>query len=236
MSSLKILYEDTDIIVCHKPSGVATQTKRLGQQDMESLLRNHRAQNGETPYIGVVHRLDQPVEGVMVFAKNQHTASELSRQVRERQIGKYYYAAVVLHAGRGDTDRAESDTCEIPQSGTLTDYMVWNPKTNVSTIVGSQETQSGKAKKAVLDYTVIAADDKLALLDICLHTGRHHQIRLQLSHMGYPIFGDSKYGKAGRKESLALCSYRLQFCHPCTRRQMDFSIEPDNPAIVSLKS
>ena len=86
----EILFEDTEIIVCYKPAGVATQTRRLGQQDMESILKNYRAGKKEIPYIGVVHRLDQPVEGVMVFAKTQEAAAGLSQQVRERTIGKKY--------------------------------------------------------------------------------------------------------------------------------------------------
>ena len=90
--NLQIIHEDNDIILCYKPAGVATQTKRLGQQDIESLLKNYRAKKGEEPYIGVVHRLDQPVEGLMVFAKNQKAAGALSKQVREHLIGKYYYA------------------------------------------------------------------------------------------------------------------------------------------------
>ena len=81
IKDIEVIFEDKDILVCRKPAGVATQTKRLGQQDMESLLKNYRAKKGETPYIGIVHRLDQPVEGVMVFAKNQKAAANLSKQV-----------------------------------------------------------------------------------------------------------------------------------------------------------
>ena len=95
MIDIEILFEDKDILICRKPAGVATQTKRLGQQDMESLLKNYRAKKGEPPYIGIVHRLDQPVEGVMVFAKNQQAAAHLSKQVQDRVIGKYYYAVSV---------------------------------------------------------------------------------------------------------------------------------------------
>ena len=87
MNNLDIIYEDNDIILCRKPAGVATQTKRLGQQDMESLLKNYRAKKKELPYIGVVHRLDQPVEGLMVFAKNQNAAACLSKQIKQKMIG-----------------------------------------------------------------------------------------------------------------------------------------------------
>ena len=95
-----IIYEDEDIIVCKKPAGVATQTKRIGQADMESLLKNYRASKGETPYIGVVHRLDQPVAGVMVFAKNKEAAADLSRQIKTKLTDKYYYAHDGRSAGR----------------------------------------------------------------------------------------------------------------------------------------
>lgn len=227
MMQIEILYEDEDIIVCRKPAGVATQTKRPGQQDMESLLRNHRVQNGETPYIGVVHRLDQPVEGVMVFGKNRRASSELSRQVRERQIGKKYYAYVTL-----------SDDFEFAgaSEGTLTDYMTWNPGTNVAQIVEPQRAEAFKAKKAVLDYRVLSVEGRHALLDITLHTGRHHQIRLQLAHLGCPILGDKKYGGDSTGGSLALCAYRLQFEHPRTHRKVTFSIEPENPKMRKEKN
>ena len=98
MQRSEIIFEDNDIIVCHKPAGMATQTKRLGQQDMESFLKNYRASKKEEPYIGVVHRLDQPVEGVMVFAKNPKAATALSKQVQQRIIGKHYYAVCTKKA------------------------------------------------------------------------------------------------------------------------------------------
>lgn len=93
MGKPDIIYEDNDIIVCYKPAGIATQTRRIGQQDMESFIRNYRAAKNEPPYVGIVHRLDQPVEGVMVFAKNQKAAASLSRQIKEHTTEKYYRAA-----------------------------------------------------------------------------------------------------------------------------------------------
>ncbi|MFZ2230481.1 MAG: pseudouridine synthase, partial [Agathobacter rectalis] len=93
MGKPDIIYEDNDIIICYKPAGIATQTRRIGQQDMESFIRNYRAAKNEPPYVGIVHRLDQPVEGVMVFAKNQKAAASLSRQIKEHTTEKYYRAA-----------------------------------------------------------------------------------------------------------------------------------------------
>ena len=105
-----IIYEDEDIIVCKKPAGVATQTRRIGQADMESLLKNYRASKGELPYIGVVHRLDQPVEGVMVFAKNKEAAADLSRQIKTKLADKYYYAMTDEQDGKHAVLRIKLDT------------------------------------------------------------------------------------------------------------------------------
>jgi 23S rRNA pseudouridine1911/1915/1917 synthase len=222
MKPLKIIQEDQDILVCYKPAGIATQTRRLGQKDMESLLRNYRAGKGEPPYIGIVHRLDQPVEGIMVFAKNQKAAAALSKQVQERSIGKHYYALV-------RTDGS------LPKKGTLTDYLLFDPKQNLTTVIDGYNSGQ-KPQKAVLDYEIKQEQDGIAFLDITLHTGRHHQIRVQLAHMGCPILGDTKYGNAGHDSQqpgeprqLALCSYRLSFLHPTTRAEIDLRIQPENP-------
>ena len=123
MNNLNIIYEDSDIILVHKPAGVATQTKRLGQQDMESLLKNYRAKKGEPPQIWVVHRLDQPVEGVMVFAKNQKAAGDLSKQVQQHIIGKYYYA-VSAHEPK-------------EKSTVLEDYLLTDKKINLTKVVAA---------------------------------------------------------------------------------------------------
>lgn len=215
MKELEIIYEDADILVVKKPAGIATQTRRIGQKDMESLLKNYRAAKGEQPYIGIVHRLDQPVSGVMVFGKNPNAAAKLSEQVKKRNIGKYYHAVC-----RCETEK------KLPQSGTLVDYMTFDKKTNVAKIA---EARTPQAKKAVLDYRIVSEEEGRVCFDITLHTGRHHQIRLQLSHAGYPIIGDKKYGgdvEQKAKEDgqrVQLCSYRIIFSHPVTGKEMDFS-------------
>ncbi len=209
MNNLDIIYEDNDIILVHKPAGVATQTKRLGQQDMESLLKNYRAKKGEPAYIGVVHRLDQPVEGIMVFAKNQKAAASLSKQVQQHVIGKYYYAL---------TEGAPKE-----QKGVLEDYLLTDKKTNVTRVVGADVLN---AKKAKLEYEVLEEKEGKTLIRIKLHTGRQHQIRVQMAHMGCPLIGDSKYGNGEGKECLALCSYRLEFKHPVTNKEMECEIKP----------
>lgn len=209
MNNLDIIYEDDDIILVHKAAGVATQTKRLGQQDMESLLKNYRAKRGEPPYIGVVHRLDQPVEGIMVFAKNQKAAANLSKQVQQHVIGKYYYAVTA--------------NAPVEKSGVLEDYLLADKKTNVTRVVGADVLN---AKKAKLEYEVVEAKEEKSLIHIKLHTGRQHQIRVQMAHIGCPLVGDSKYGDGASKDGLALCSYRLEFKHPTTNKEMEFEVKP----------
>ena len=235
MNNLQIIHEDNDIIVCYKPAGVATQTRRLGQQDMVSLLKNYRAKKKEPAYIGVVHRLDQPVEGIMVFAKNEKAAANLSKQVADRSIGKYYYAIGQMSE---NTDGKFDDLYSEVLSGNgkpivLTDYMTFDTRTNVGRILpqkpdATQMKKDKNIKKAELEYTVIDVKDKLVCMDIKLHTGRHHQIRLQMAHAGMPLVGDSKYGVAENGQQPALCSYRLEFNHPTSGKALDFEITPHN--------
>ena len=231
MGKPDIIYEDNDIIVCYKPAGIATQTRRIGQQDMESFIRNYRAAKNESPYVGIVHRLDQPVEGVMVFAKNQKAAASLSRQIKEHTTEKYYRAA---SRGQGVSGTAVEDE---EAWHTLTDYISFDKLTNTSKITSEKDKL---AKKAVLQYRIISNECNKTEFDIKLLTGRHHQIRLQLANIGYPLIGDTKYGKpasnnsgtgsksgrtgGGVREQLALCSYKLVFDHPATGERMTFEL------------
>lgn len=247
--SLNIIYEDRHIIVCVKPSGIATQSRSIKNPDMVSLLKNHIAQasssedaagrnssprnmSGE-PYLAVIHRLDQPVQGVMVFAKTPFAAGELSRELKADGFGKYYRAMV---SGKPPRD-----------ADTLENYMLKDARSNTSRICGKE---TAGAKLARLSYRTVPKDqqyfpinqneqnirnipnapsaDAITELDIHLHTGRHHQIRVQLSHIGCPIIGDTKYNpgntvKSGWQE-LKLCSYRLEFTHPKTKAPMSFSL------------
>lgn len=209
---MNILYEDDTIIVCVKEAGVATQTKQIGQKDMESMLRTYRMQKGESSYIGVVHRLDQPVTGVMVFAKTKEAAANLSRQIAAKSADKFYYAV--------------TDGLPAQKKGTLEDYLLRDGRTNTSKVVSGQ---AEGAKRAELSYEVIAQNDKSAILRIKLHTGRHHQIRVQLANAGCPLIGDRKYNfKENMKPSgqqLSLCSYKLSFKHPQTGRSVSYEIE-----------
>lgn len=208
---LNILHEDDDIIVCVKEAGVATQTKQIGQKDMESMLRTYRMQKGEPSYIGVVHRLDQPVSGVMVFAKTKEAAANLSKQIATKAADKFYYAV--------------TDGLPDKKKGILEDYLLRDGKTNLSKVVSSK---TDGAKRAELSYEVIASNDKNAILNVKLATGRHHQIRVQLANAGWPLVGDRKYNfkenMSASGKSLSLCSYKLAFRHPRTGKNVSFEI------------
>lgn len=208
-----IIYEDEAIIVCYKTAGVPVQSDRVGEQDMGSLLRNYLAAKGEVPYIGFVHRLDQPVEGVMVFAKTKEAAAALSRQMREKDIDKYYYAVVC-----GTVSEKE---------GTLIDFLLRDGRSNTSSVVTEQ---TPGAKKAILHYDLLAREEQPArsLVRIRLDTGRHHQIRVQFAHAGCPLSGDRKYNQTGEKMrgNIALCSYRIEFAHPITGKRIAYEIAP----------
>lgn len=233
-TDLEILKEDSQLIVCRKPAGVPVQTAKFGQQDMTSLLKNYRAGKGEPPEIYVVHRLDQPVEGVMVFAKTQQAAASLSRQIQQKNVDKYYYAVV--------------EGVPKPARGTLTDYLLRDGKTNTSKVV-KKDTKG--AKEAVLHYQIMEGGEirpgegrektstlpetgkkGVSLLAIQLETGRHHQIRVQLAHAGHPLVGDKKYNPGCGEDYLpiGLCSTRLAFAHPTTGERLECSIEPTGPA------
>ena len=220
-----ILYEDKDILVCHKPAGVAVQSARFGMADMESSFKNHLALKtpGKMPYLGIIHRLDQPVSGILVFAKTPAAAKELNRQLTTSGFGKHYYALV---AGTPE-----------PTSADLENFLVKDARTNTSRIC---QKGTADAKLAKLHYdlvdTTFFADIASAIpvatsqLKIKLDTGRHHQIRVQLSGMGCPIIGDTKYNPdtpklTARRTPLCLCAYQLEFSHPVTKKAMTFSLE-----------
>ena len=211
-----ILFEDTHVIVCKKPAGTPTQTHHISQPDMVSILKNHLAENATSntePYLGVVHRLDQPVEGLLAFAKTPFAAKELSRQVANHQFHKNYRATL----------------CGIPpeSSDTLVDYLTKLPKENRSKITTSKDSS---AKKATLTYTVTddLTSSELTEVNIELKTGRHHQIRVQMANMGCPILGDTKYNPQpfpyGETLPLALCAYKLEFAHPKSKEFLSFEL------------
>lgn len=220
---LKILHEDEHIIVCYKPAGVATQTRKFGEQDMESVLKNHL----KGAYLAVIHRLDQPVEGLLVFAKTPFAAKELNRGLQGAGFGKYYKAVLW-----GVPEKKEA---------TLENFLVKDGRSNTSRIANAGEKD---AKKAILHYEVlekgINGDKEMSLVQVKLDTGRHHQIRVQMAGMGHPIWGDAKYNTASvqdrRFRQIALCAYKLEFLHPKTKRQMSFEIAPEGEGFRQLRS
>ncbi|HIY01470.1 MAG TPA: RNA pseudouridine synthase [Candidatus Blautia faecipullorum] len=224
-----LLYEDGQILVCRKPSGLAVQNSRIGVMDMESVLKNYLAEQkpGEVPYLGIISRLDQPVEGVLVFAKTPQAASRLNAQMEKREMKKFYLAV---------TDRAPGE-----REGWLEDYLLKDGKRNVSAVV---KAGTRGAKKARLFYRVLqTVEDKnrvtgmRCLLEIRLETGRHHQIRLQMSHMGCPLVGDRKYYPEDSSElPLGLCSCAVGFRHPQTGKNMKFQIWPQGAAFAGFDS
>lgn len=231
MNHKRILFEDQDIIVCHKPAGIATQTARVGQADMVSELANYlkaACPNCKKPlYVGVIYRLDQPVEGILVFAKNREAAANLSRQAAGDSMTKEYLAAVYKES--------------VPRAGELTDYLLKDGRTNVSRVVPSEVKG---AKEARLSYEILSEEPSgTALVKIRLYTGRHHQIRVQMANAGMPLLGDRKYaGEAAAAVSLqlgirelALCAYRLSFTHPKTGKRMQFEIRPEGTAFQKVK-
>lgn len=222
----KIIYEDNHIIIVHKPAGLATQTSHIGQQDVASELKNYLAKIGqsvdgkrtsEQPYLGIIHRLDQPVEGLLVFAKTKDAAAKLTKQLSAGTLNKQYYAVI----------------CGKPSeiSGRLVDYLV---KEGNSGRIGQSEEK--EAKQAVLQYKVVRElNPDFSLADIYIETGRFHQIRLQMSHTGCPILGDLKYGSTESMElsrkycvkNVALYAYAIQLQHPVTGKKLEFSFQPE---------
>lgn len=209
---LQVIYEDAEIVVCHKAAGIPVQTPKPGQQDMVSLLRNYFAGKKEPSDIFLIHRLDQPVEGIMVFARTRKAAAELSRQVKEKSMDKYYLAVI-----QGIPSQ---------QSGILEHYLLRDGRSNTSRVT-AKETPG--AKKAVLSYEVKEVFQENALVQIKLETGRHHQIRVQMAEIGHPLVGDKKYNPQCRAEyqPIGLCSVKTAFRHPKTGKNMEFSVIPE---------
>ena len=209
MKKYKIIYDDQDLLVVCKFGGLAVQSARVSTPDLMSLLRNEMLERGEKkPYLGLVNRLDQPVEGIVLIGKNEKAAANLSRQVTDHIHMKKWYQTVVC----GKPEKS---------SDTLVDYLLKDGKTNTSKVV--KEGTPG-SKRSELRYEVIQSDGEKTLLKIRLLTGRHHQIRVQLSHAGLPICGDAKYGKAGGQ--LCLCAYKVIFSHPRTGERMGVEVKP----------
>ena len=215
MNKLNILYEDNHIIVVVKPPNIPSQGDKTEDEDMLTIIKGYIKEKYNKPgnvYLGLIHRLDRPVGGVMVFAKTSKAAARLSEQVRNKVFKKEYLAIV--------------DGKVQKQKGTLEDYLLKNEKTNTSKVV-KEGTKNSKYAK--LDYEVLKYNEEinLSLLKILLHTGRHHQIRVQLANFGHSICGDQKYGTRGRGKQISLWAYKLTIEHPITKEKMSFKGLPE---------
>ena len=216
----RILHEDDAIFVIHKPAGIGVQSARIGQTDCESELKNYLARQGKSTYIGLVHRLDQPVEGLLVVAKTKDAAAKLNKQLAAGSLNKKYLTVVLQ-----DED--------VNDEGDFKDFLVKDG--SVAKVVSSNIKE---AKEARLHYQILKKQDKLALADVEIETGRFHQIRCQMAHHGMPLLGDVKYGSSTSMEvsrelgvrQTALCANRIAFQHPVTGKLLEFEVVPENKA------
>lgn len=220
---IKIIHEDKQIIVAVKPPKVPSQSDKTGDKDMLTILKEHLKKEypmSKDPYIGLVHRLDRPVGGLMVFAKTKEANRYLSEGIRTKRFKKEYYAVVC-----GSSEN---------KSGELINYLKKMRSLNMSKVV-TEQSKSGK--EAILQYDVIEevnTEDygNLSLVKINLKTGRHHQIRVQFSNAGMPLWGDNKYNKRFVKmkgwTQIALWSGYISFSHPKTKEMLEFKLKPHN--------
>lgn len=218
MEDLVILHEDNHIIVVLKPQNVPSCEDESKDLDMLSMIKEYirvTYNKQGNVYLGLVHRLDRPTGGVMVFAKSSKAAARLSEQMREGDFEKRYFATLV---GVPKEEKA-----------TLTHYMKKNAINN--TVYVCPPTVAG-AKFAELEYEIVAEKDGLSLADIRLHTGRSHQIRVQMSSIGTPVYGDMRYGgEKAKKGYLALWAYYLSFTHPVSKEKMVFRVQPPKEVV-----
>lgn len=215
MQKLNVIYEDNHIIVVEKPVNIPSQGDKTGDIDMLTLVKRYIKEKYNKPgevYLGLVHRLDRPVGGVMVFARTSKAAARLSEQVRNKDFKKKY---LVIVDGKFKKNK-----------GTLEDYLLKNEKTNTSKVV---KEGTKNAKLAILDYEVLKYNEEinLSVVKVNLHTGRHHQIRVQMANAGHSICGDQKYGTRGRGKQICLWAYELTILHPITKEEMTFKVLPE---------
>lgn len=208
MNKLEILYEDNHIIVVYKPANILSQGDITGDKDMLTLVKEYIKEKYQKPgnvYLGLVHRLDRPVQGVMVFAKTSKAAARLTKQIQNHEFQKRYLAII-----NGILKEKKGEFC---------DYL--EKLENGNTVV----TDENHGKKSILRYEVLEEVGYTSLVRIELVTGRHHQIRVQFASRGYPLAGDQRYGLEDKKQ-ICLCSYHLSFLHPITKERLNFKRYP----------
>ena len=213
--NLKVLYEDNHIIVVEKPVNIPSQGDKTEDLDMLTIIKEYSRVKYNKPgnvYLGLIHRLDRPVGGVMVFAKTSKAASRLSEQVREKIFKKRY---LVIVDGKLEKEK-----------GIFQDYLLKNERANISKVVKEGTKNS---KFAELDYEVLKYDkeNNISLVKVNLHTGRHHQIRVQFASRNHAIYGEQKYGSRGQRQQICLWAYSLTIKHPISKDEMNFICLPE---------
>lgn len=214
MNEIRIIFEDNHLLVVEKPPNMLSQGDNTGDADMLTILKEDLKRRYNKPgeaFLGLVHRLDRPAGGVMVFGKTSKSASRLSEQIRNGSLKKTYLAVII------GTPSQSSETLE--------HFLEKDEQSNTVSVVSPQ---SGRGKKAILDYEVLESRECLSLVKINLHTGRSHQIRVQFSAIGHPLFGDGKYGyvQKRKEEQIALWSVGIQLMHPTLKQLMNFVVKP----------
>ena len=215
---INVIYEDNHLLVVEKPINIPTQEDNSKDKDLLNMLKDYIKEKYNKPgnvYLGLVHRLDRPVGGVMVFAKTSKAASRLSEQVRKNEFNKIYNAVCIGN---------------LNDQGRLEDKLLKDTKRNIVRV-------DGNGKQAILNYKKLDQQNNLTLTEIKLETGRSHQIRVQMSHNKTPLFGDQKYNKDSKVgEQLALFAKKLEFYHPVTKELMSFELPlPDREPFIRFK-
>ena len=215
---INIIYEDNHLLVVEKPINVPVQADKSGDEDLLTMLKKYLKEKYNKPgdvYLGLVHRLDRPVGGVMVFAKTSKAASRLSKQVQKHEFKKIYMAVI---------------EGKVSDSGTFKDKLKKDEKTNITRV-------SEDGKEAELSYNLIGFVNNLSLVRISLKTGRSHQIRVQFSSRKIPLYGDQKYNPKAVKDQIALFASKLEFKHPVTKEIMSFELPlPERYPFTLFKS
>ncbi len=215
---INVIYEDNHLLVVEKPINIPTQEDNTKDKDLLTILKEYIKEKYNKPgnvYLGLVHRLDRPVGGIMVFARTSKAASRLSEQVRNKTFKKTYNAVVIGN---------------IENTGKLKDYLLKDEKRNIVKV-------DEKGKEAILNFKKLNFKDNMSLVEINLETGRSHQIRVQMSHHGYPLFGDQKYNKNAKVgEQIALFAKKIEFVHPTTNELLTFELDLPNryPFIIFI--
>ncbi|WP_210619148.1 RluA family pseudouridine synthase [Mammaliicoccus lentus] len=211
---INVLYEDNHLLIVEKPVNIAVQEDASKDMDLLNMLKSYIKEKYNKPgdvYLGLVHRLDRPVGGVMVFARTSKAASRLSNELRKQQIYRKYKAIT-----RGTLPYKQ---------GELVDYLYKDRKKNLVSVVSSKNKNG---KKAILEYKVLSKKDNLSMLEVELKTGRSHQIRVQLANQGTPLYGDQKYGEHVNKhgQQIALWASSLSVKHPTKDEMITVESEP----------